>query len=66
MPDSMAKMLDQLAIPATARSFAQIDAAHALVSGTPLPAPSGVFPRFVEAEVRKLKRMFIDSIAILG
>lgn len=48
MPESMSKMLDQLAIAPDARTFAFIAPDHALVSGTPLPAPSGVFPRFVE------------------
>ncbi len=48
MPDSMERMLDQLAVPAEARSFASLGAEHALVAGTPLPKPQGVFPRFVE------------------
>jgi len=47
MPGSAAKILDQLAVPAAERSFAAFD--QALASGTPLPAPQGVFPRFVEA-----------------
>ncbi|MDF2096197.1 methionine--tRNA ligase [Aquibaculum arenosum] len=47
MPDAMAAMLDQLAVPTDARNFDQIEAA--LVPGTPLPRPQGVFPRFVEA-----------------
>lgn len=48
MPESMAKMLDQLAIGEGERSFASLNAAHALKAGTPLPAPQGIFPRFVE------------------
>ena len=48
MPDSMERMLDQLAVPADARSFASLGADHALAAGTPLPKPQGVFPRFVE------------------
>lgn len=48
MPDSMAKMLDQLAVPADARDFAHLNKEHALKPGTALPAPSGIFPRFVE------------------
>jgi methionyl-tRNA synthetase len=48
MPDSAAKLLDLLAVPADARSFDQLGASHALVSGTALPAPQGVFPRYVE------------------
>ncbi|WPZ33149.1 methionine--tRNA ligase [Thalassobaculum sp. OXR-137] len=50
MPASCAKMLDQLAIPADARSFAHLGAAHRLVPGTPLPKPEGVFPRWVAPE----------------
>jgi methionyl-tRNA synthetase len=44
MPDSAARMLDQLAIPADARDFAAI-ARGPIAAGTPLPAPQGVFPR---------------------
>jgi len=46
MPGSMALMLDQLGVPADARSLA--DMATPLPDGTPLPAPQGVFPRYVE------------------
>jgi methionyl-tRNA synthetase len=46
MPDSMARMLDQLGVPANARSLA--DLATSLPDGLPLPAPQGVFPRYVE------------------
>jgi methionyl-tRNA synthetase len=48
MPESMAKLLDQLAVPAEARSFAGYETA--LAAGAPLPAPQGVFPRYVEPE----------------
>ncbi|MDQ6438037.1 methionine--tRNA ligase [Mesorhizobium sp. LHD-90] len=48
IPDSAARLLDLLAVPAEARSFAHVGEAHALVAGTPLPAPQGVFPRYVE------------------
>ncbi|MBX3577923.1 MAG: methionine--tRNA ligase [Rhizobiaceae bacterium] len=50
IPASAGKLLDQLAIPAAERTFGHVAEAHALVSGTPLPAPQGVFPRYVEAE----------------
>ena len=50
MPGSAAKLLDLLAVPADARSFAQLGDANALVSGTVLPAPQGVFPRHVDTE----------------
>ncbi|MBS0638862.1 MAG: methionine--tRNA ligase [Proteobacteria bacterium] len=46
MPGSMAKMLDQLGVPADARDFAALS--KPLPDGTPLPAPQGVFPRYVE------------------
>ncbi len=46
MPDSMARMLDQLGVPADARTLAALDAV--LPDGTALPAPQGVFPRYVE------------------
>ena len=46
MPDSMAKMLDQLGVPETERHFAALR--MKLPAGTVLPAPAGVFPRFVE------------------
>ena len=46
MPESIARMLDQLGVPAAARDFAAL--AVALPDGVPLPAPSGVFPRYVE------------------
>jgi methionyl-tRNA synthetase len=48
MPDSMAKMLDQLAVPANARTFAALGEGGALKAGTKLPKPEGVFPRYVE------------------
>jgi methionyl-tRNA synthetase len=46
MPDSAGKILDQLAVPAGDRTFAGFD--KELVPGIALPAPQGVFPRFVE------------------
>jgi len=50
MPDSSNRLLDQLAVPAGARTYAAFGRDHALVAGTALPAPQGVFPRYVEAE----------------
>jgi methionyl-tRNA synthetase len=47
MPGTMAKLLDQLAVPADKRDFAAFDTA--LAPGTALPAPTGLFPRYVEA-----------------
>jgi methionyl-tRNA synthetase len=46
MPTASAKLLDQLAVPQDKRDFASL--ASLLAPGTPLPAPQGVFPRFVE------------------
>ena len=46
MPESMAKMLDQLGVPAEARMLA--DLATPLADGVTLPPPQGVFPRYVE------------------
>ncbi len=48
MPESAGKLLDQLSVPEDQRSFAQLSPAHALKAGTPLPAPQGVFPRYVD------------------
>ncbi len=50
MPQAMAKLLDLLAVPAEARNFATLGEAGRLVAGTALPAPSAVFPRYVEPE----------------
>jgi methionyl-tRNA synthetase len=47
MPGSMAKLLDQLALPPDQRDFPAL-ASHPLASGTALPKPEGVFPRYVE------------------
>ena len=46
VPSSAAKMLDQLAVPESARTFAHLGEASALKGGTVFPAPSGVFPRY--------------------
>lgn len=46
MPDSSAKLLDVLAVPKDARTIAAMGSA--LESGTALPPPSPIFPRFVE------------------
>ncbi len=51
IPGSAARLLDLLAVPADKRMFA--DLGLRLVSGTPLPAPSGIFPRYVEEEAAK-------------
>ncbi|MGE0152959.1 MAG: methionine--tRNA ligase [Reyranellaceae bacterium] len=47
-PGAAEKLLAQLAAPEDKRKFADIGTP--LAGGTALPAPSGVFPRYVEAE----------------
>ena len=46
MPDAMARMLDQLGVPADARTLAAL--ASPLPAGLPLPSPQGIFPRHNE------------------
>jgi len=46
MPGSCARMLDQLAVSPGHRDFTYLGPGHALVPGTALPAPQGIFPRF--------------------
>ena len=50
MPESGAKLLDQLGVPENARDFAHLGTAGRLVPETALPAPAPVFPRYVEPE----------------
>ena len=50
MPTSMANMLEQLGVPVHARSIAAL--AAPLADGIRLPAPRGVFPRYVEPAAR--------------
>ena len=48
MPDAASAILDQLSVPADARSFA--DLGRPIRAGTTLPKPQPVFPRYVEEE----------------
>lgn len=48
MPAAAAKLLDLLAMPADRRDFSSLGKTGRLVSGTALPVPSAVFPRYVE------------------
>ncbi|MFT9359900.1 methionine--tRNA ligase [Acetobacter okinawensis] len=48
MPDSMARMLDQLGVAQDERIFAALEVP--LPGGRQLPAPQGIFPRYVEPE----------------
>jgi methionyl-tRNA synthetase len=47
IPGSAGRLLDQLAVPDTARHFAALTASP-LIPGSGLPKPEGIFPRFVE------------------
>ena len=51
MPAACAKLLDSLGISAAARDFSALGSAYRVVSGIMLPAPVGVFPRYVEPKV---------------
>lgn len=50
MPGSGAKLLELLCVPEELRGFASLGAERRLEEGTEIPAPTGVFPRYVEAE----------------
>lgn len=50
MPASAGRLLDQVGVGEGERSFDHFGPAGRLVPATPLPAPQGVFPRFVEPE----------------
>jgi methionyl-tRNA synthetase len=50
VPDAAGRVLNQLAVAQGARAFAALGPGGALVPGTSLPAPSAVFPRYVEPE----------------
>jgi methionyl-tRNA synthetase len=48
MPESSAKLLDILGIPADQRDFTALGGTSRIKPGTTLPAPSGIFPRYIE------------------
>jgi methionyl-tRNA synthetase len=50
MPESGAKLLDQLGVSRDARDFSKLGQGGRLIPGTRLPPPQAVFPRYVEAE----------------
>jgi methionyl-tRNA synthetase len=50
VPSSAARMLDLLAIPAEQRSFYELNGTKHIAPGGKLPAPTPVFPRYVEPE----------------
>ncbi|MEZ0225040.1 MAG: methionine--tRNA ligase [Alphaproteobacteria bacterium] len=47
-PVAANKILDQVSVAANARDFTFMGSTHALQPSTALPAPSGVFPRYVD------------------
>ena len=50
MPTASGKLLDLLGVPMTEREFSALNGGKRLASGVQLPAPQGVFPRYVEPE----------------
>jgi methionyl-tRNA synthetase len=48
MPRASAKLLDALGIPESARQFSTLGGASRIAPGKALPAPSAVFPRYIE------------------
>ena len=48
MPEACNKLLDLMAVPADARTFAFLGERGRLVGGTAIPEPQGVFPRYVD------------------
>ncbi|MDD9911393.1 MAG: methionine--tRNA ligase [Ahrensia sp.] len=50
LPESAAKLLDQLKIAEEARDFVQLGARNRLDPATVIDKPQGVFPRFIEPE----------------
>jgi methionyl-tRNA synthetase len=50
IPTAAAKLLDLLAVPQAQRLLEHAVSGHALTSGTSLPTPEGIFPRYIEPE----------------
>jgi methionyl-tRNA synthetase len=50
MPSSATKLLDLLGIPAAERQFQKLGGRHRIAAGSMLPAPTPVFPRYVDSE----------------
>ncbi len=55
-PGSAGTLLDQLAVAPSSRAFASLGEGGALKGGTALPAPKGIFPRYVEDSEPKAGR----------
>jgi methionyl-tRNA synthetase len=52
VPSSAARMLDLLAIRPEERDFSELNGTKRIASGVTLPAPTPVFPRYVEPEAK--------------
>jgi methionyl-tRNA synthetase len=50
MPAACGKLLDLLGVPANERDFSALGGERRIAAGATLPAPSPVFPRYVEPE----------------
>jgi methionyl-tRNA synthetase len=50
MPTSSGKLFDLLAVPEGERNFDRLGGVHRLAPGTTLPAPTPVFPRYIEPD----------------
>jgi methionyl-tRNA synthetase len=50
VPASAGQLLDLLAVPADERNFSHLGGSKRIKSGSALPAPSPVFPRYVDNE----------------
>jgi methionyl-tRNA synthetase len=50
MPDSALRLLDLLAVPGDERQFRDLGGRRRIAAGTRLPAPTAVFPRYVDSE----------------
>ena len=50
IPSAAAKLLDLLAVPVQERQFRDVGGARRITAGATLPAPSAVFPRYVDSE----------------
>jgi methionyl-tRNA synthetase len=50
VPTASGKLLDLLGVPANERDFSALGGKHRIAADTKLPAPTPVFPRYVEAD----------------
>jgi len=50
IPSAAAKLLDLLAVPVQERQFRDVGGTRRITAGATLPAPSAVFPRYVDSE----------------